>query len=334
MERFVAIDGVCAWPNMTMLPNGDLVVAIFNQPVHGRWEGDVEAWASQDGGRWWTKRGTAAPGEPPGNRMNVAAGCTANGDWIVIASGWTPVLAPGTEDPEFAFKQRQVLAPRVCRSADGGCSWERQDTVDLPVEERWYIPFGDIVEADASLAVSFYSSPPDGGQNTSWFVRSTDDGRTWGDASIIAADDYNETDLLYLGGRSWLAACRTFGDGHLQLFASEDDGRTWVDRGPVSLPGQHPGHLTKLADGRLLLSHGLRNEGLHGVAVRLSEDAGHTWLPPRILVDLDIPTDCGYPSSAQNADGTIATAYYAKQTATHTRYHMGVVCWEPPEMTS
>lgn len=333
MDRFIAIDGVCAWPNMTSLENDDLVVAIYNRPVHGRWHGDVEVWGSDDGGCSWAQRGTAAPGEPPGNRMNVAAGRAANGDLIVIASGWTPVLAPGTDDPQFAFQQRSVLDPRVCRSADGGRTWERADTVDLPeAGQRWYIPFGDVVAGDEGLAVAFYSSPPEGGTNTAWFVRSTDDGRTWGDASVIATDDYNETDLLFLGHGRWLAACRTFADGHVDLFASEDEGRSWTARGPVSLPRQHPPHLTRLKDGRLLLTYGLRNEGLHGVAARLSEDEGVTWQAARILVHLEEPTDCGYPSSSQLADGTIVTAYYSRRIPQHERYHMGIVRWTAAEL--
>lgn len=36
MERYVAIDGVCAWPNLTSLPSGELVATVFNQPCHGR----------------------------------------------------------------------------------------------------------------------------------------------------------------------------------------------------------------------------------------------------------------------------------------------------------
>ncbi|MBT3344430.1 MAG: exo-alpha-sialidase [Gemmatimonadetes bacterium] len=335
MERFIAIDGVCAWPNMTRLDDDELVVAIYNRPVHGRWHGDVEAWGSSDGGRTWAQRGTAAPGEPPGNRMNVAGGRAANGDLVVIASGWTPVLAPGTDDPQFAFQKREVLDARVCRSADGGHSWERVDSVELPdADQRWFIPFGDIVQGDNMLGVSFYSSPPNGGSNTAWFVRSQDDGHTWSDATVIAADDYNETDLLFLGDGCWLAACRTFKDGHLDLFASEDDGRSWVCRGPLSLPRQHPAHLTHLSDGRLLVTYGLRNEGLHGVAARLSPDAGKTWQPPQILVQLDEPTDCGYPSSAQLSDGTIVTAYYSKRTNQHERYHMGVVRWTAADIVA
>ena len=41
MERFIAIDDVCAWPNLTVLPDGTLAVAIYKQSVHGKWQGDA-----------------------------------------------------------------------------------------------------------------------------------------------------------------------------------------------------------------------------------------------------------------------------------------------------
>ncbi len=332
MERYIAIDNVCAWPNLTVLPDGTLAVAIYNQPVHGRWHGDVEVWVSTDDGRLWERRSAAAPGQPPGNRMNVAAGCAANGDLIVIASGWSPVLEPGTDDPNFEFLKRDCLDARVCRSADGGHTWERADTVPLPDEaDSWLIPFGDIVEGPEGLAASFYSAPADEIRNTAWMLRSTDDGRTWGDGSIIAADDFNETDILHLGVGRWLAACRTYADAHVQLFVSDDDGRSWQDRGPLTLPGQCPSHLTRLADGRILFTFGIRNLGLRGVGVRFSDDEGGSWSAPRVLLSYEGATDGGYPSSSQREDGSIVTVYYANRTASHGRYHMGAARWELEE---
>jgi len=38
MERYIAIDNVCAWPNLTALPDGTLAAAIYNRPIHGRWQ--------------------------------------------------------------------------------------------------------------------------------------------------------------------------------------------------------------------------------------------------------------------------------------------------------
>jgi hypothetical protein len=57
MERYIAIDNVCAWPNLTVLPDDMLAVTIYNRPVHGRWHGDVEVWVSTDDGRVWTEAG-------------------------------------------------------------------------------------------------------------------------------------------------------------------------------------------------------------------------------------------------------------------------------------
>jgi len=45
---------------------------------------------------------------------------------------------------------------------------------------------------------------------------------------------------------------------------------------------------------------------------------------PRIIVALDEEFDGGYPSSVENDDGTIVTAYYSVGVSMHQRYHMGV----------
>jgi hypothetical protein len=123
--------------------------------------------------------------------------------------------------------------------------------------------------------------------------------------------------------------CRTAKteEQHIELFVSEDEGQSWNCKGALSSPLQIPGHLSLLADGRVLLVHGLRNLGLFGVAARFSEDEGETWLPPFVIVNLDNPAECGYPSSVQMEDGTIVTAYYASRIPTHMRYHMAVMRW-------
>jgi hypothetical protein len=323
MERFIAIDNVCAWPNLTPMPDDSIVATIFNQPCHGSWEGDVECWGSSDGALW-ELRGVAAPHEPGANRMNVAAGLAHDGTLIVIASGWSHKAPQGEEPPAG---RSTVLTPWVCRSTDGGRSWVRTETVSMPDDIPPLIPFGDIVRAsDGTLGVSFYSWH-DREKNTTYLLRSRDNGRTWGEATIIGVDDYNEADLLCIDGKRWLAACRTVKDAHLELFASEDGGQHWIGRGPLTLSGQHPAHLLSLEGGRILLVYGIRNRGLYGVGARLSADEGQTWSAPRLLVDLEDAADGGYPSSVQLKDGIIVTAYYANRIRAHRRYHMGVVYW-------
>ena len=186
-ERYVAIDNVCAWPNLTLLADGSIAVTVYNQPVHGRWYGDVECWASTDGGRLWTRLSVPARGEPPGNRMNVAAGRTAAGTFLVLASGWTPVLEPGDEGlgkpPEHG-----VLRALVCRSEDHGHVWTHEGTFVLPDESAPApLPFGDVVEGDGGLLAASAYHRYQSGRNTAYFYVSTDNGASWRPRARIAA---------------------------------------------------------------------------------------------------------------------------------------------------
>jgi hypothetical protein len=326
LERYLAVDNVCAWPNLTQLRDGSIIASIFNHPSHGLAEGDVECWASVDGGRLWKLRGVAAPHEPATNRMNVAAGMAHDGSLIVLASGWG--------GPGFRGK---ILPPWINRSADGGKTWTRSDKVTLPEGLNYLIPFGDIVTvAGKTLAAPFYheekdwKAPPDPKRKrrgTSYLLFSKDDGLSWGNAVVIAAEDYNETAVLRLGPDRWLAAARTFQDGHLDLHVSQDEGQTWMKSGVLTLPSHHPAHLLKLADGRVLLTYGIRERNHQGIGIRISADQGQTWGAPTRLINLEGTTDGGYPATAQLADGTLVTAYYSNGIPQHRRYHMGVVRW-------
>jgi len=267
-ERYIAVDNVCAWPNLTQMPDGAVVATIFNQPTHGGWEGDVECWASEDQGRTWHLRGVPAPHEPGANRMNVAAGCGHDRSLLVLASGWSRRNPVGDYSSPH---EGDVLPIWACRSEDGGENWDRTETVALPPgKSRQIIPFGDIVQLpNSTLGVCIYSwSPPD--EHNVYFYTSSDGGRTWDVHGTIREGNTNETTPLALSDGRLLAVARTLDDQHLEMFNSEDGGATWTNAGPVTLGCQHPGHLLQLKDGRLLLSYGIRNKGLYGVGARLS----------------------------------------------------------------
>ena len=143
-ERYIAIDNVCAWPNLTRLPDGAITTAIFNQPTHGGWEGDVECWASEDEGYTWRLRGVPAKHEPGTNRMNVAAGCGHDGRLIVLASGWSNRNPIGSYSSPH---EGAVLPIWVCISRDGGETWTQEGSVALPSHsDSRLIPFGDIIK--------------------------------------------------------------------------------------------------------------------------------------------------------------------------------------------
>ena len=313
-ERYVAIDNVCAWPNLTLMPDGSVVATIFNRPYHGLDVGDVECWSSRDG-RLWEKRGSPAVHEGQSNRMNVAAGLAHDGSLVVLASGW------GGRD----FREK-ILPTLVARSSDGGRSWSRSSAVQLPEEVDFLIPFGDIVQGEGELlAASFYHEIP--GTANAYLLFSRDDGRSWGEAVKLAPHDYNETALLRLRRDRWLAASRSHGDGHLALFVSQDEGKHWARSGLLTLPGHHPAHLLEMADGRILLTYGIREKGHHGIGYRTSGDQGRTWSRPTRIINLDETNDGGYPSTVQLSDGTLMTAYYSNRIPQHQRYHMGAVRW-------
>ncbi len=329
VERYIGIDNVCAWPNLTVLRDGTLVAAIFNRPTHGQEAGAIEAWASPDG-RFWEKRGVVAPNDPDTNRMHVAAGLAKNGDLLALVTGFINVQQPG-RPKQLPFRDR-LLPAWVCRSSDGGRTWTQLKQFPAP-PEGWntFVPFGDIkIGEDGALHATCYTSntAKEKKENQAWHFRSDDDGRTWKTTSVIGPR-HNETSLFHLGGKRWLAAARTVDPQMIDLFQSADDGATWENPRAVTEAKQVPGDLVRLADGRLLLSYGTRIQDFCGVLGKLSSDNGRTWSAPIRLAD-SLSWDCGYPSSIQRPDGKIVTAYYSRGASNHTRIHMGVVIWTPP----
>lgn len=343
-EHYVAIDNVCAWPNLTLLPNGEIAAAVYNKPSHGFGCGNIEMWVSADGGRIWKHRSTVSDhsDHPEHVRMNHAVGLNMRGEIVALVSGYS------------AGRERPYLDVQVCISKDQGKTWERTGW-DAP-HETGNVPFGDIVlEPDGTLAAALYGDAPGKGRagRAVHVCRSRNHGRTWGDPRRIAAKR-GETALLRCRSGKWLAAARTDSPPYIMaLFASSDEGRSWQEVGPLGLYAQQPGHLLELQDGRIVLTMGCRIVGIFGALARISEDEGASWTVTRPLVSAPGKIDCGYPSSVALEDGTIVTAYYggAREKGYtdpgdpekgdgawgnmpysfpwHQRYHMGVCLWRP-----
>ena len=332
LHQVVAVKNVCAWPNLTHMPDGTIVVIFHNKPSHGQQEGDIDCWASRDGVHW-EKRSTVTQHEPNTVRMNHAAGLAKNGDLVVLCSGWSNIKQ-SSRPKQSAFRDT-ILRSWVLRSADGGRTWKKREAFPA-AQSGWseYIPFGDIwAGADGALHVSCYqgefSDPSKSTKTKGWrssHLRSDDDGWTWKVISVIGPK-HNETDLFPLGGKRWLAAARV---DKMELVQSDDNGVTWQTPEPVTKRNEINGHLLRLADKRLLLSYGVRVKGQRGVCAKLSSDEGRSWSEPLRLAHTADGGDCGYPSSIQQADGSIVTAWYSNNSPQHTGYHLGVTVWKAP----
>ncbi len=146
-------------------------------------------------------------------------------------------------------------------------------------------------------------------------IRSTDNGETWGDISLIFTKPdptpWEETALCLVDGRL-LAHMRT-GEHSVVQYASSDKGRTWKGPTPLTEAGQQPGGAFQLASGKLLATWGNRRPPF-GAAAMLSTNGGRTWdYKHRVSLAWDMPdANCGYANGAQAGDGTIVVVYYGQ----------------------
>jgi hypothetical protein len=324
-QTTTAIQSVCAWPNLHILPDGTILAAIFNQPCHGMWEGDLDLWASTDHGVSWNFRGRIAPFDKPNtNRMNCAFGVAKSGDLVALCAGWTERGKPGQRGADYNKCAR--LTGRVYRSSDQGVTWRALGDI-APSKLDPVVPFGDIhIAADGRLVTTVYGKSAD--DYGTRVAESHDDGLTWSVESSLY-EHGNETALLETSPGRWLAAVRLERTVHVELFESADNTKTWNRVMPVTFPGQVTSHLTRLPDGRILLSYGNRNINNFGVDVRTSSDEGKTWSAPIRIADCPL-SDCGYPDTVSAKDGKLVTAFYT-QIPGHYKYEMRVTRWNLPK---
>ena len=299
----VIATNACGWPNLTKLPSGKVLCTYFNAPSHGLLEGDLVCSISNRKGSGWKKLSTVASRPKGGNRMHLAVGIAGDGDLLCFSSGFY------VQDGEFKGFSGHWLS----RSSDAGKNWTVDPDPIVHKGNRGTIPFGRIIRlVDNRLAYACYRSQGKGNPSETWIGISEDDGRSWKKRVKFGRNDSNEATLLQVGDGRVLAAVSTHVYHHVKLCESSSAGATWREKGPLTLPMQHPADLIALTDECLLLTYGIRNRGLMGIGVRISLDGGETWRPPWVIHQFGKQaTDIGYPSTvALDKTGNLLTVFY------------------------
>ncbi|MBN1556920.1 MAG: exo-alpha-sialidase [Lentisphaerae bacterium] len=316
-ERLIAAHGKAMFPVLIKLDDGTLAAVIRGGAFHVGLAGRLDLITSQDGGRTWSEPSAVVDSE--WDDRNPAFGQMPDGTLVCAYGEARSYNEQGKWDPEAG-----PWVPRVVTSGDRGATWSAPRDLDLGGIGRGF-PYGKITVTPSGAALmSVYGGKADGAGSAVGLLRSTDNGKTWGDFSFITQETLlNETAVLALSDDHIVAAVRDekmpdgtvgekFAGTHLKFTESLDGGRTWSEpRAITERPGRAPGDLIRLRDGRLLLTYGQRTRPM-GAGVMLSNNLGRTWrYDRRALLHWEATyRDCGYPSSVQLDDGTIVTLYY------------------------
>jgi hypothetical protein len=294
---------------------------------------------STDEGRTWKGRLLQGLPQSQGERVSVTA--FGVGDNYIFVVHPARSLTPVWEDS--AGEGHKMYPSIVSRSRDGGETWE----AGAPLTYPGYLTLvGDgnyIVQlADGTVLAALDGYNPqmregEGGRFAEVFLRSTDEGQTWGDPSIIP-DTAAETGLLGLGGSRVLAAIRgipnsRLGGKTIELADSDDLGHTWKNFRPLThVFGQAHCGLAALPGGGVVAVYENRYPYADGgrMLARISWDGGKTWEPELYILSVGH----GYAGAVATADGTIITVMgdgqlSARGQPTGRHYTLQAMRWRP-----
>ncbi len=290
------------FPVIVNLSGEKLFVVMRGGAGHVGIEGRLEGLQSADGGETWDPPFTIVDSEV--DDRNPALGQALDGTLVLAYHEQGSYL----EDGNWAGHLEKVRM-MVTRSEDGGSTWETPWDMGYPAMEK-HSSFGHIVTLHGgTLLMPIYGRDITTVEGCcAYILRSSDNGLTWNEPSLIA-EDYNETGLVLLPGGGLIAAMRSSEEGLLAVSRSTDAGHSWDRPRHVTEAKEHPADLTLLSNGWILMVFGVRREPF-GVQAMVSKDEGVTW-EERMVICNDLgESDLGYPSTV-TVGGLLVTVYYS-----------------------
>jgi len=297
-ERIIAASGEIGagmFPKVLKLPNGELIAVIRGGAPHIGVGGRLDLIRSADHGCTWTKPVTMF--KTSRDDRGPSLGRAADGTLVCMYRIYDAYDEQGNWQRDN-LKQYTMLS----LSHDDGRTWSKPTEVKLP-PEAYVAPFQRMICLDdGTMLMPAYTA------GRALVIRSGDNGRTWGDISVMR-DRFNECAFLILPDGGLLAAMRHAKDG-LWTSTSSDRGYTWSDPKQVTKGKRYPADLLTLPSGKVMLTYGRRHPP-YGIECMLSEDLGETWSAPIALAWTATNSDCGYPTGVVADDGTIVVLWYA-----------------------
>ena len=309
-----------AWPTLVRMRNRSDVLLVYSAGRSGHVTpyGRIELRRTQDLGASWTHPRVVFDGPVDDRDPGIVE--TKNRSLLLT---WKSSFADSGVPPDLQQRfnpehstARDYIGEWMARSTDGGLSWSAPYRVDL------HAPHGPIQLSNGQLM--YY------GKGTGGIVfigRSDDDGLTWRRSSFSANTGAVGSHLTELHAVETATAGRVIlhireqsngGSDHsfITQFISNDFGMSWEPTGRVSEDGEHPSHLLRLEDGRIVFTTSRRLAIPHrGIIYRVS-DEGNQWSAPIVLAT--IPSngggwDLGYPTTVQLPGmGRLLTVWYER----------------------
>jgi len=290
-----------AFPDVCKLADGDLIACFYAGYAHASLPrpsspkgGRICIMRSRDGGATWSKPRTLI--DLDGDDRDPSVMQTRKGTVIC-----TFMTYYGRSEVPISF------IVRVMRSADGGKTWDAPKAVESPFRTVTATSSPVAELKDGTLLMPIYGrdtksrryEDKPGLRDRSALLRSTDDGKTWGNPVFIDPNPevhLQEPSIVPLEDGRLLCVMRRRAS---QSF-SDAGGRTWSK--PTKFPHRADcPYLLRTKSGVLLCASRHR-----GTSVTLSTDKAKTWGKP-----ISIDTGSGaYPSMVELDDGRILCLYY------------------------
>ncbi len=326
----------CGWPTLTRRSNGELMVVWSGgREAHVCPFGRVDMMRSMDNGKTWSWPRTLLDGPIDDRDAGIVE--TTKGSLLATTftslayetHGLNQALSTKQDEPGAWSKEKlgrwlsvhnrispeerkAELGQWMIRSTDGGITWSAR------YSSLVNSPHGPIQLSDGRLL--YAGKVLWTGDGEVGVCESKDDGLSWQWLSSIPTrpgddpkESYHELHAVEAADGRIIVHIRNhnpINERETLQCESTDGGKTWSTPHSIGVWGL-PSFLTKLRDGRLLMSYGHRRTP-YGNQSRVSADHGETWSEPMIISGDGAGGDLGYPSTVELPDGSLLTVWYEK----------------------